>query len=479
MSERLVCTGLTKSFSTVRVLKGVSLTARAGRTLGLVGENGAGKSTLMNLIGGVHRPDSGTMTLEGRPYAPASPIQALDRGIAFVHQELNLFGNLSVADNMFITGFPRRFGLIDRKTMNVRAAGFLEKVDLRVSPNTPVDALPQGERQLVEIAKALHGSSKLIILDEPTTSLSHRETTRLFETMDRLRSEGVALVYISHALDDVLRLCDDLAILRDGELVATGPRDEFTRDRLISLMVGRPIGQLYPERPPASLRTVILEARNISQAGVAQSINLQAHQGEVLGIAGLMGSGRSELARILFGLDPHSSGEVLLNDADITHLTPRARIERGMAFLTESRREDGLFMDASIADNMAIVRRQPARIPELCAALGVKRANLDRQPVRQLSGGNQQKVALAKWLIEPPKLLILDEPTRGVDVGAKYEIYKLMNDLARQGVALIVISSEVEELTGMCDRIVVMSKGETKAEFTPPFDRARILGAAV
>lgn len=479
MSERLVCTGLTKSFSAVRVLKGISLTARAGRTLGLVGENGAGKSTLMNLIGGVHLPDAGSMTLDGEPYAPASPTQAAHCGIAFVHQELNLFGNLSVAENMFITGFPRRFGFIDGQAMRARAAELLEKVDLRVSPETRVDALPQGERQLVEIAKALHGSSKLIILDEPTTSLSHRETTRLFDTMDRLRSQGIALVYISHALDDVMRVCDDLAILRDGELVTVGAREEFTRDRLIRFMVGRPIEQLYPERQPTTAGAVVLEARNVTQPGVIQDVSLQVRAGEVFGIAGLMGSGRSELARILFGLDPHTEGQVALNGADISHLTPRARIKQGMAFLTESRRDDGLFMDASIADNMAIVFPQVKRIPELCSTLGVKCANHDRQPVRQLSGGNQQKVALGKWLMEPPKLLILDEPTRGVDVGAKYEIYKLMNDLVQQGVALMVISSEVEELTGMSDRIIVMCKGEAKAEFTRPFDRTQILGAAV
>ena len=447
--------------------------------LGVVGENGAGKSTLMNLIGGVHRPDSGSMTFASQPYAPSTPKDAERRGIAFVHQELNLFGNLSIADNVFITGYPRRLGVIDRRAMRQRTTELIARLHLSASPETLVDALPQGERQLVEIAKALHGESKLIILDEPTTSLSSRETARLFDSVERLRASGMALIYISHALDDVLRMCDDIAVLRDGELVARGPREQFTKDSLVAQMVGRPIEQLYPQRPPAPRGPVVLEAHDISSRGVVERISFRLHAGEVLGIAGLMGSGRSELARILFGLDSHASGDVLLDGQSITRLSSRDRIARGMAFLTESRRDDGLFMDAPVFDNMAIVRPNAARTNALCDQLGVKCANRDRQPVRQLSGGNQQKVALGKWLIDSPKVLILDEPTRGIDVGAKHEIYRLMNQLAASGVALLVISSEVEELTGMCDRILTMSRGELKGEFTPPFDREQILGAAV
>jgi ribose transport system ATP-binding protein len=479
MPEILVCDSLAKSFSGVPVLRGVSMTAFTGQILGVVGENGAGKSTLMNLVGGVHQPDAGSMKLAGSAYAPMSPKDASRKGVAFVHQELNLFGNLSIADNVFISDYPRRFGVIDRQAILSRTAELLTSLNLTASPSTLVDTLPQGERQLVEIAKALHGDSKLIILDEPTTSLSPRETGRLFATLERLRASGIAMVYISHALDDVLRLCDAIVVLRDGELVASGTRAEFTKEGLIALMVGRPIDQLYPERPARHLGPVVLEARELSQPGVVERVGFRLHAGEILGVAGLMGSGRSELARIVLGLDRHSSGDVLLDGKSIKGLSTRERVRRGMAFLTESRRDDGLFMDAPVLDNMSIVGLNPARTSEVCAALGVKCSNMDRQPVRQLSGGNQQKVALGKWLVQPPKVLILDEPTRGIDVGAKHEIYRLMNDLASKGVALLAISSEVEELTGMCDRIVTMSRGELKAEFTPPFDRELILGAGI
>lgn len=475
---------LVKSFSGVPVLKQVSFTVRRGEALGLVGENGAGKSTLMNLMGGVLQPDAGVMRCNGQPYAPRGPLEAKARGIAFVHQELNLFDNLSIADNLFLTGFPRRrvlgVPLIHHRAMRERAQALLSRVNLAVGPDTPVERLSQGERQLVEIAKALDGDARLILFDEPTTSLTSRECDRLFSLIDRLRAEGIAVIYISHALDDVLRLCQRIAVLRDGEMVGEAAVAELPKHRLIELMVGRRLDQLYPERTQAPQPDIILSVQGVSQPGTVDNISFSVRRGEVVGIAGLMGSGRSELARILFGLDPMATGEVVLNGERIDPLPTRNRIRRGMAFLTESRRDDGLLLDAPIDENLLLVHPLPDRIPEVVRRLQVACANVNRQPVRQLSGGNQQKVALGKWLLLPPSLLILDEPTRGIDVGARHEIYQLINDLSAQGVGLLVISSEIEELTGLCDRILVLSRGELRGTFDrPQFHRETILAAAL
>jgi ABC-type sugar transport system ATPase subunit len=377
-----------------------------------------------------------------------------------------------VADNLFINEGPVR-------GYRGRTRTHLERIGLDVSPDTLVEALPQGERQLVEIAKALHAESKLIIFDEPTTSLSFRESERLFAIIEQLRRDGIGAIYISHALDDVLRLCDGIAVLRDGEVVRDDAARVYSKQELISAMVGRAIEQLYPERASRANADVALEARRLYQAGTLENVSFRLHKGEVLGLGGLMGSGRSETARALFGLDPLKSGAVLINGQPVHRLSVRERISRGMAFVPESRRDDGLFMDAPVNENLEIVHPVPGRVPELAGSLRLACANLDRQPVRQLSGGNQQKVALGKWLIKPPAILILDEPTRGIDVGARRQIYGLMNDLAASGVALLVISSEIEELMGMCDRILIMAKGEIRSESVPPFDRELLLRAAV
>lgn len=472
-SSLLECEALTKAFAGVRVLKGVSLRVGPASVAGLAGENGAGKSTLMNLIGGIHQPDSGQMRWMGEPYTPAGPLDAVRAGIAFVHQELNLFGNLSIADNLFLTNYG------SRRSMQQRARDLLARVELTASPDTLVESLPPGERQLVEIARALSTSAKLIIFDEPTTSLSHRETSRLFAMIERLREDGISMVYISHALEDLKRVCDTVTVMRDGEVAGSGDAAQFPIQRIITMMVGRPIEQLYPARPSTPAEEALLCVRDVSQPGVVEGISFDLHPGEVLGVAGLMGSGRSEVARILFGLDPLLRGEVVLDGKPVTRESTRERIRLGMAMLTESRRADGLFMDASVRENLEIVHQDAARVPGLATALHVSCANLESQPVRQLSGGNQQKVALGKWLVRSPRVLILDEPTRGVDIGAKYEIYSLINELAGQGVAILAISSELEELMGMCDRILAMRRGEIRQTFARPFDRERILEAAL
>ncbi len=478
-TEALQYQDITKSFFGVPVLKGVSFSLKPGHALGLVGENGAGKSTLMNILGGVLQPDGGRLMVAGQPFAPRSPMDARARGIAFIHQELNLFANLSVAENIFLTAFPRKSWLpfvpsIDKKAIAERTRALLEAVQLPVAPHARVESLSPGERQLVEIAKALAFDAKVVIFDEPTTSLTTRECERLFALIETLKSEGRSVVYISHALQDVMRLCEDLVVLRDGEVVAQGPRQEFSMDRMVSLMVGRQLQQLFPERTTHPLPESVLEVKSLSQPGVIKNVSLSLRKGEVLGVAGLMGSGRSEMARILFGLDPASAGEVVLNGKPYATRTPQQSIARGMAFLTESRREEGLLMEADVRENvgLASLRRfvgstgavnaaaLSARVDAVARGVGIAEAKLAGGAVKTLSGGNQQKVVLAKWLLTEPSVFILDEPTRGIDVGAKSEIYGLINELVGRGAGVLMISSELEELIGMCDRILVMHKGE-------------------
>ncbi|HYO83166.1 MAG TPA: sugar ABC transporter ATP-binding protein, partial [Bryobacteraceae bacterium] len=465
----LRCSALTKSFAGVTVLKGVSLYVAQGETVCIAGENGAGKSTLMNLIGGVHQPDSGTMEVAGQPYRPAGPLDAVAAGIAFVHQELNLFPNLSLAENILLTDYPHRPMLGMRLLDHARAARetqpLLERVGLQRSPDTPVEDLSQGDRQLVEIARALHADARLIIFDEPTTSLTEPEVERLMTILADLRQRGIAVLYISHALEHVLRLADRIVVMRDGAVVAEDGGKQFSVDSLVQAMVGRSIDQLYPRRASSPGREVVLKVEGVSQPGVAEKVSFDLHAGEILGIAGLMGSGRSELARILFGLDPAARGTVTLAGEPLNGLSPRERIRRGLAFLTESRRDDGLFLDASIEENLRIVHPQAEGGESLIRELRVSCKDMRSQAVVELSGGNQQKVALAKWLLEPPRMLILDEPTRGIDIGAKQDLYRLIVQLADRGIPLLIISSEVEELVGLCDRVLVMARGELRGEF--------------
>ena len=491
--------GLCKSFFGVQVLHDVALALEPGEVLGLVGENGSGKSTTMNILGGVHQPDRGTMTLDGAPYAPRGPKDAAARGIAFIHQELNLFRNLTVEENLFITGFPKLVAglpFIDRGKVRERAKQLLAAIDLDVAPGTPLARLSQGERQLVEIAKALGADARIVIFDEPTTSLTARETERLFAQIGRLKARGIGVIYISHILGDVMRLCDHVTVLRDGHVVGSASKAEMSVDRLITLMVGRTIDQIYPPREPAARPgTPVLEVRGLSQPGVVKDISLAVQPGEVVGVSGLMGSGRSEMARILFGLDPFAAGTIAIDGQPLEAATPQAAMDRGMAFLTEDRRAEGLMMAAPIADNVAL-----ASLPRFATGwsrllertrLGdaVDRTGRDVQVnardfvhtlVKNLSGGNQQKVVIGKWLLRGPRLFILDEPTRGIDVGAKYEVYKLINRLAAEGTGVLMISSEIEELIGMCDRILVMGHGEIRGAFPRErFDREAILRAAM
>ncbi len=450
---------LSKSFGGIAALRDVTLRAAAGGIFGVVGENGAGKSTLMNLLAGVFPPDAGRMLIDGAPYLPSGPADSVRRGVALVHQELNLFPNLTIAENLFLTAWPGR-GAARRLTRNLLAS-----LDLNLPPDTLVENLSAGERQLVEIAKALHQQARIVIFDEPTTSLTGTEAGRLHDIIRRLAERGAAVLYVSHDLSSVLRLADQLLVLRDGQAAGGGPASEFTEERLIALLVGRPIAALYPERTGQPRAEPVFEARGLSHPSILEDVSFTLHRGEIVGLAGLMGSGRSELARILFGIDSCARGEVLLEGRFIERLAPRERVRAGMAYITESRREDGLLMPAGVAQNLALVFPRSARPAEIARAVQLRCANLDRQPVAELSGGNQQKVALGKWLAATPKVMILDEPTRGIDVGARLEIYRIIHGLADGGTALLVISSEIEELIGICDRIIVMRRGALAGEF--------------
>jgi ribose transport system ATP-binding protein len=488
---------LTKSFFGISALQDVSLTLEKGQLLGLVGENGAGKSTLVNILGGVIRADRGKIRLNGEEFRPACPAEAAAAGIAFIHQELNLFTNLSIVDNLFIDEFPKigRLPFISKAKACRRAEEMLRAVDLSLPVHTLVEKLSPGERQLVEIARALGTEARIIIFDEPTTSLTGKESRKLFGLIEQLRSEGRTIIYISHDLADVLHLADFLAVLRDGRVVAAGPRDEFTIDKMISLMVGREISQMYPSRSSSPGGQAILEVDRVGQSGIVKDISFKLYEGEVLGLFGLMGSGRSELARILFGLEPFETGQIMVFGRPGGRFCPAGSIAQKMAFITENRREEGLLMDASVFDNVALVSLPQYRqrilsqlidkprinnsVNGLVNSLRIKTGAIDKQLARNLSGGNQQKVVIGKWLMAEPLILIMDEPTRGIDVGAKYEVYSIINDLAAKGTGVLCISSELEELMGICDRIMVMSNGEIKDCFVKSdFNEERILHAA-
>ncbi len=493
MSHLLTLQDLSKAFFGVHAVQGVTLNIPEGAVTGLIGENGAGKSTLMNMIGGIHQPTSGSMYWRDTPYTPRDTAAATETGIAFIHQELNLFYNLTISENLFIDGFPKRLGLIDRKAIDSRTRELLKLLDLDLAPDTLLGELSPGERQLVEIAKALHREAELIIFDEPTTSLTPREIERLFEVIDRLRSNGKTVIFISHVLGDVERLCDHIAVMRDGQLVAEGPTSDFGIPEMIQAMIGRELSALFPDRTAQPGAEIVAEAINLTQPGVMKDVSFQIRSGEILGLFGLMGSGRSELARVLFGLDPVASGEIKLGGKPLSG-GPQARIRAGLAFVTENRREEGLLMDAPISDNLSLVSisrfgRTPLNLvdrPGIAQATAdisdqvtLKAGDISVQPAKALSGGNQQKVVIGKWLMEDPRLFILDEPTRGVDVGAKYEIYTLADRLAAEGGAVLIISSELEELMGMCDRIMVMNQGEIIDTFAEkPWSQKAILAAA-
>lgn len=473
-------THISKAFPGVQALRDVHLEVRKGEVHALIGENGAGKSTLMKILAGVYHPDSGTIEIEGRPVKIDSPKQALALGIGVIHQELNLAPNITAAENISMGNEPRLFpGWVDFNKMNQKAEGVLRQLGATFPPSVPVGRLSTGQQQLVEIAKALSEDARILVMDEPTASLSDHEAVRLFELVRALRSRGITIIYISHRMAEVYDLSDRITVLRDGQYVDTLERGAFNDEAIIQRMVGRSLGDLYARREseakPTTSGEVVLEVRNLSNEYV-QPTNLYVRRGEIVGVAGLVGAGRTTLARLLFGAQRHLKGEILIDGKPVNIQQPIDAIRAGIGLVPESRKEQGLFLQLTVQENIVM-----NSLPNLAAGgfidftrakqfaereatrLRIRQSALP-QPVKGLSGGNQQKVVLAKWLILNPKLLVLDEPTRGVDVGAKAEIYAIMHQLAGEGMGILMISSDLPEVLGMSDRILVMHEGRIMAE---------------
>lgn len=470
---------VTKQFGPVQALKRMDLEVFPGRVHTLLGENGAGKSTLMKILAGVFPPTNGTIRLRGEAYAPRNPREAADRGIAIIFQELSLSRNLSVAENIFATREPSRLGLIDDRRLNEAALTLIQELGLPLIPHAKVGYLSIAKQQLVEIAKGLSHPADVVIMDEPTSSLSDNEAEILFKIIDKLKERGTAIIYISHRMEEIMRVSDDITVMRDGEYVRTLRREDTDINQLIALMVGRAMQDIYPPRtapvPSADVRPV-LTVEHLSAPGHFDDVSFSVRPGEVLGLFGLVGAGRSEVMTALFGLLP-STGRVLIDGEPVTISCPMDAIRRGLGFVTENRKEEGLVLAHAVEANINMVAldsfaRPPgfmrpgaehANAAAEVSRLSIKTASLGT-PARFLSGGNQQKIVLAKWLTIKPRVLILDEPTRGVDVGAKFEIYKIIRQLAAQGTAIIMVSSELSEILGLSDRVIVMHNQKIAAE---------------
>jgi ribose transport system ATP-binding protein len=460
-----------KRFGATQALKGVSFEVRAGEVHALIGENGAGKSTLMKILSGAYRPDAGRLELDGRPFVPNDPLHARRCGIAMIYQELNLAPHLSVEENILLGSEPASFGWLHRakrREIARRALAELGHADLPL--DAPVHSRTIAEQQLVEIARALISQPKVLILDEPTSSLTQVDTENLFAAIARLRQRGVALVYISHFLEECQRVCDRYTVLRDGESVGTGDWRDADLNHLIRLMVGREVTDIYPRRPHA-LGAPVLQFQALAGQGKPQSVTLTLREGEILGLAGLIGAGRTETVRAAFGLDRVTGGVVVVRGVDKTRASPTARLADGIGLLSENRKEEGLMLNRTLADNLTLTAYRPlarlgfihARKQRAAATHWMERLDIrargPTQAVGELSGGNQQKVAIGRLLHHDAKVLLLDEPTRGIDVGSKAQIYRLMGELAAAGKAILFISSYLPELLGVCDTIGVMCRG--------------------
>jgi rhamnose transport system ATP-binding protein len=483
-------TGISKRFGATQALEDVSLDLLPGEIHALVGENGAGKSTLVKILAGVHQPDSGTIRIAGEPTQIQGPARARSLGIAVVHQEPRLFPDLTVAENVFLGHAPSgRLGTIDWRAMRRAAAALFRELDVQIDVGAPVRGLSMADQQLIEIAKSLSLDARVLILDEPTASLSAHEVARLFTIVRRLRDRGVSILFVSHRLDEVFELCDRATVFRDGRHVITTATSDLTTADLVRHMVGRAVS-LFPKVETAAGET-LLEVDGLTRAGIFRDVTFAVRAGEIVGFAGLVGAGRTEVARVLFGVDRRDSGTIRLGGALMDFASPSAAMHAGIAYLPEDRHQQGLVLDFSIAQNVTLpilprlfprflIRASAERrvANGYAKQLQVRMTGID-QLVGALSGGNQQKVVLAKWLASAPKVLILDEPTRGIDIGAKVEVHRIVSELAASGLGIVLISSDLPEVLAMSDRIIVLHEGRITAEI--PHDRAteeRVMFAA-
>jgi inositol transport system ATP-binding protein len=464
--------GVRKEFPGVLALDDVSFRLKRGTVHALMGENGAGKSTLMKIIAGIYHPDSGSFQLRGNDIRLASPLDALENGIAMIHQELNLMPYMTVAENIWIRREPKTaIGFVDHRAMRRMTAALFEKLNIHVDPSAEVRDLSVATRQMVEIAKAVSYESDVLIMDEPTSALTEREVTHLFQIIRDLKSQGKGIVYITHKMSELFEIADEVSVFRDGRYIGTKVAGDVTRDEIIHMMVGREITQMFPKET-VPIGEVVLSARNLGLAGVFHDVSFDVRAGEIMGLAGLVGSGRSNVAETIFGVSPATSGEIFIDGKQVEVKSPNGAMKNGMAFLTEDRKETGCFLVLDVLENMQMAvlnqryvhggfvnEREAGRdCQAMRDALRVKTPTMYER-IENLSGGNQQKVLIGRWLLTKPKILILDEPTRGIDVGAKAEIHKLITKLAGQGVAVLMISSEMPEILGMSDRIMVMHEG--------------------
>ncbi|WP_293684822.1 sugar ABC transporter ATP-binding protein [uncultured Phascolarctobacterium sp.] len=465
-----------KAFGSNEVLKGVNLTLKSGEVHALMGENGAGKSTLMNILTGIHKQDKGQIFVDGQEVSFKNPLEAEAHGIAFIHQELNIWPNLSILENLFMMhSITNGMGVLDFKAMRKLAEEKCREIEIELPLDMEAGECSVGQQQMTEIVRNLLVDAKVVIMDEPTAALTERETEKLFEVMRSLKKRGVAMVYISHRMEEVTANCDTITVMRDGVSVATKSVKEYGMEQIIRDMVGRSITEFYPDRrnKPAE---VILEVKSFNQTGVFRDVSFNLRKGEILGVAGLMGAGRTEIMRAIFGVDPHESGELVFKGEPLKITKPEDAIKAGMAFVTENRKTEGLILDFSILRNIALPSvdtfaknsvinfgKLSGFADEMAKKLGVKAHSLELE-AGALSGGNQQKVVIAKWIGMNPDVIIMDEPTRGIDVGAKRDIYELMNELTASGVSIIMVSSELPEVLGMSDRILVVHEGRIAGE---------------
>lgn len=483
MSEKeiiLKAEGIKKSFGGVHALKNAELTLYKGEVHGLVGENGAGKSTLMKILLGIHKKDAGTVIYDGKEVEFKNPREALNAGVVMVHQEINMVMEMNIAENLFFgrEDMFKKGPFLDIKKRMSEAERVLKEMDIKVDPHKKAKDLSIAELQLVEIARAASYDAKVIIMDEPTSALTDVEVKELYRIINDLISQNKAVVFISHKLEEVLNVCHRVTVLRDGEFIETRTSDTVTKDMLISSICGRGDVTLY-QREEFHPGKVILQVKDFNSEGVFKDVNFEIREGEVLGFAGLMGAGRTEIARALFGIDPHSSGEIIVDGKKVTIRSPKEAVNNGLGMVTEDRLRTGCIYTMSIEGNATM-----AVFPKICKFLGAFRAKKEHEvfdkivnisnikfgeasdKIGSLSGGNQQKVIIGRWLITEPKILILDEPTRGIDVGAKSEIYKMIDELAQKGIAILMISSELPELFALCDRIAVVRNGQITGTLT-------------